>query len=61
MQRFGNRWQPVISFAARLRAAEQACKGKRFRPRVAAFPFNLEPELWTLHEELSTKTYRPGA
>jgi hypothetical protein len=28
---------------------------------VAEFHFNLEHELWTLHEELSTKTYRPGA
>jgi hypothetical protein len=50
MKRFGNLWQQVISFAARLRAAEQACKGKRFWPSVAAFYFNLEPELWTLHE-----------
>ena len=41
-------------------AAEQACKGKRFRPNVADIHFNLEHELWTLHEELSTKTYRPG-
>ena len=36
-------------------------RGKRFRPSVADFHFNLEHELWTLHEELSTKTYRPGA
>jgi hypothetical protein len=35
--------------------------GKRVGPSVAAFHFNLEPELWTLHEELTTKTYRPGA
>src|SRR5262249_23890169 len=61
MKRHGDLWPQVISFAALLRAAEQACKGKRFRPGVAAFHFDLEPELWTLHEELSTKTYRPGA
>ena len=61
MRRHGNLWQHVISFEALLRAAEQACKGKRFRPNVADFHFNLEHELWTLHEELSTKTYRPGA
>src|SRR5262245_59615595 len=61
MKRHGNLWPQVISFAALLRAAEQACKGKRFRPGVAAFHFDLEPELWKLHEELSTKTYRPGA
>src|SRR5262245_16645402 len=61
MKRHGNLWPQVFSFEALLRAAEQACKGKRFRPGVAAFHFNLEPELWKLHEELSTKTYRPGA
>jgi hypothetical protein len=61
MKRHGNLWQHVISFVALRRAAEQACKGKRFRPNVADFHFNLEHELWTLHEELSTKTYRPGA
>src|SRR5262245_19245359 len=61
MKRPGDLWEDVLSFEALLRAAEQACKGKRFRPDVAAFHFNLEHELWTLHEELSTKTYRPGA
>jgi RNA-directed DNA polymerase len=61
MKRHGNLWEKVIRFEALLRAAEQACKGKRFRLDVAAFHFNLEHELWTLHEELSTKTYRPGA
>ena len=61
MKRHGNLWKEVVSFEALLRAAERACKGKRFRPGVADFHFNLERELWTLHEELSTKTYRPGA
>jgi formylglycine-generating enzyme required for sulfatase activity len=37
MKRYGNLWEKVISFEALLRAAEQACKGKRFRPDVAAF------------------------
>ena len=57
MKRYGNLWESVISFEALLRAAEQACKGKRFCPDVAAFHFNLEHELWALHEELATKTY----
>src|SRR5262249_28461 len=61
MKRHGNLWENVIRFEALLCAAEQACKGKRFRPDVASFHFNLEHELWALHEELSTKTYRPGA
>jgi hypothetical protein len=30
-------------------------------PPWPTFTFNLEHELWTLQEELSTKTYRPGA
>ena len=53
MKRYGNLWAKLISFEALLRAAEQACKGKRFRPDVAAFHFNLEHELWALHEELA--------
>jgi hypothetical protein len=61
MKRHGNLCQHIVSFEALFRAAEQACKGKRFRPGVASFHFNLEHELWMLHEELSTKTYRPGA
>jgi hypothetical protein len=61
MRRYGNLWPRVGSFEALLHAAEQACKGKRFRPDVAAFQFRLEAELWQLHEELSAKTYRPGA
>jgi retron-type reverse transcriptase len=61
MKRHGHLWPKVISFAALLHAAEQARRGKRFRPAVASFQFNLEYELWKLHEELSTRTYRPGA
>ena len=60
MKRHGHLWQNLISFEALLRAADKACKGKRFRPSVASFHFNLEHELWALHEELSTKSYRPG-
>ena len=50
----------VISFEALLRAAEQARKGKRFRPSVAAFDFYLEHELLKLQDELTTLIYRPG-
>lgn len=60
MKRHGNLWENVTSFGALLRAAEQARKGKRFRPAVASFHFDQERALWALHEELSTKTYRPG-
>src|SRR5271168_3452562 len=61
MKRHGNLWQKVISFVALLRAADKARKGKRFRPAVALFHFDQERALLRLHEELATKTYRPGA
>lgn len=50
----------MISFEALLQAAQQARRGKRCRPAVAAFEFNLERELWRLHAELTEKSYRPG-
>jgi RNA-directed DNA polymerase len=34
--------------------------GKRKWPTVAAFEFDLEGNLWALHEELRDKIYRPG-
>jgi retron-type reverse transcriptase len=61
MKRNGNLWANVVSFEALLHAAEQARKGKRFRPAVASFHFDQERALWKLHDELTTKTYRPGA
>ena len=36
------------------------CRGKRFKPGVARFVFDLERQLLLLHEELASKTYRPG-
>ncbi len=61
MRRYGNLWNDVVSFEALPRAAEQARKGKRFRPSVAAFDFDPEHELLKLQDELRTLTYRPGA
>jgi retron-type reverse transcriptase len=61
MKRHGNLWKQMISFEALLCASEKARRGKRCRPAVAAFEFNLERELCRLHEELTQKTYRPGA
>jgi retron-type reverse transcriptase len=60
VKRVGNLWPTLTSFENLLRAAEKARKGKRFRPAVAAFHFDLEHQLWSLHDELSTKSYRPG-
>ena len=50
----------MISFRSLLRAALTAQRGKRFRPSVATFHFDLESELWRLHQELADQTYRPG-
>ena len=61
MKRRGNLWPDVVSFEALLRAADGARRGKRFRPAVAAIHFDQERALWKLHDELSTKTYQPGA
>jgi retron-type reverse transcriptase len=60
MNRHGHLWERLISFENLLAAAEKACKGKRFRPSVVAFHYDLERNLWRLHEELASKTYRPG-
>jgi hypothetical protein len=49
-----------ISFESLLRAAEQACKGKRFRPAVAAFHFYLEHELWTLSQRRGAGFFHDG-
>lgn len=61
MKRVGNLWPQMISFESLLKAAHKAQKGKRFRPDVAAFNFNIEYELCKLQDELLRKTYTPGA
>jgi RNA-directed DNA polymerase len=60
MKRHGHLWDGMISFENLLRAADKARRGKRFRPAAARFFFHLERELTRLHEELATRTYRPG-
>jgi retron-type reverse transcriptase len=59
MKRYGHLWDELISFSSLLRAANKARRGKRFRRDVARFHFDLEHELWQLHEELTGKTYTP--
>lgn len=41
-------------------AYRAAAKGKRGKPPVAAFEFDLEDNLLQLHEELISKSYTPG-
>ena len=60
MKRQGNLWEGMISFESLLLAAHAAARGKRFKPGVARFVFDLERQLLRLHEELASKTYRPG-
>src|SRR5262249_28343020 len=60
MKRVGNLWPEVISFSNLWRAARKARRGKRLRPDVLRFEYDLEGRLWALHDELARKTYRPG-
>ncbi len=48
-------WQNLLS------AYQKAAKGKRGKPNVAAFEYNLEENLVELQQELLGKTYRPGS
>lgn len=61
MKRYGKLWHQIIDWSNLLLAARYAQKGKRFRDNVLAFNYNLEPELFKLQSELSSKTYCPGA
>ena len=60
MKRYGNLWPQVVSFENLLQASRQAQRGKRYRPNVLAFNYNLERELFSLQTELTQKTYTPG-
>jgi retron-type reverse transcriptase len=60
MKRHGHLWNWMISFENLLRAAHAAARGKRFKPGVARFLFDVERQLLRLHEELVGKTYCPG-
>jgi hypothetical protein len=60
VKRRGFLWDELVSFPNLLRAALQARRGKRSRPNVEAFHFDLERELLRLRDELAGGTYRPG-
>ena len=59
MKRHGNLWDGMISFESLLLAAHAAARGKRFKPGVARFAFDLERQLLLLHAELETFTLAP--
>lgn len=59
LKRYGNLYEEIISFENLLLASKKAFRGKRGRPKVAEFYFELEKELLHLREELLNKTYEP--
>jgi len=61
MKRVGQLWRQVVSVDNLLLAYYRARQGKRQRADVAAFSFNVEQEIFALHDELTTGNYQPGA
>jgi retron-type reverse transcriptase len=60
MKRLGNLWPHIIDFDNLFQASRLAQRGKRFRPNVLAFNYNLDQELLQLQTELTEKSYQPG-
>jgi hypothetical protein len=56
----GALYSRLCAFEALYRAFRRARRGKRDRPEVAAFEFDLEENLLRLRWELETRAYRPG-
>ena len=57
---YANLWPRVTSFENLYEAFRCARKGKRTRPDVAAFEFDLDHNLLDLQRELLDGTYRPA-
>jgi len=60
VRRTGHLFERVADFHALVAAARRAARGKRDKPRVAAFLMDLEPEVLRLQRELLDGTWRPG-
>ena len=60
MKTYRNLYPQVYAFPNLLIAFLHARKGKRNRPEVATFEFNLETNLLALERELASRAYRPG-
>ena len=60
MQRYGKLWEELTSFENLYRAARKARRGKRTRPAVEAFEFDVEKHLVGLRRDLVEQSYRPG-
>ena len=60
MKRAGNLWPRVTTFENLYTASREASRGKRYRPDVARFNLDLEPNLLGIQRDLLGRTYRPG-
>lgn len=60
MRTHKNLYEKIVSFQNLLKASKLAGRGKRFKNTTARFNFQLEKELWCLHQELVNKKYQPG-
>ena len=60
MKRHDNLWSSLVSFSNLLSATKKAARGKRTRPDVAVFLFDVERELCRLQDELRQRTWSPS-
>jgi RNA-directed DNA polymerase len=60
MKRLNNLWQHIIAFDNLLLAYHKARRGKQRKRAVAEFTLNLEPELFSLQQQLTDGSYQPG-
>ncbi len=60
MKTFRNLYPLLCTFENLYLAYRAAARGKRGRPEVASFEFDLEDNLFQLQRELGSRTYRPG-
>ena len=61
MKTYKNLYPQIYAFENLYYAYRAARKGKRARPAVAAFEFDMESNLLQLQTELRERTYQPGA
>src|SRR5689334_1324978 len=61
MKTYKHQFEQLCSFDNLWAAYAQARRGKRSRPDVAAFDYQLERNLFTLERELRDGSYTPGA
>ena len=60
MKRYGNLFDRIRSFENLIFAANSAKRGKKYRPDVAKFHFDLENQLFELRNDLTSRNYQPG-